>query len=133
MTCSYPELECKALASRLNLCLPTYLQHFRAGGGEVGGTEVDAGGGAEPRLLSAYGQECNAANERQCAYDGWQRDVVCLVARSVNRPDVDDLFPSGVGKTSPHKTDQTKHNQDSAKRFHHGSLLLLFEDGFNLV
>ena len=53
LTCSYPELECKAVASRLNLCLPTYLQHFRAGGGEVGGTEVDAGGGAEPRLLSA--------------------------------------------------------------------------------
>jgi DNA-binding CsgD family transcriptional regulator len=37
-----------------------------------------------------------------------QRYRMCLVAGSVNRSDVDDLFPGRVRKTSPRKTEQTK-------------------------
>ena len=35
-----------------------------------------------------------------------------LVARSVNRSDIDNLFAGGVSKTAPRKTDQAKCNQD---------------------
>jgi hypothetical protein len=42
---------------------------------------------------------------------------MCLVASRVNRSDVDDSFPGRVRKTSPHKSDQTNHNQDDSKRF----------------
>ncbi len=39
---------------------------------------------------------------------------MCLVTRRVNRPDVNDLFPGRVRKTSLRKTEQTKRNQDDS-------------------
>jgi hypothetical protein len=48
--------------------------------------------------LSACYKEYNAANERHRAKDGRQWNVVCLFACSVNRSDVDDLFPGCVRK-----------------------------------
>jgi len=44
---------------------------------------------------------------------------MCLVASSVNRSDVNDLFPGRVRKTSSRKTEQTKPNQDHPKRLVH--------------
>lgn len=44
-----------------------------------------------------------------------------LVASSVNRSDIDDLFLSRVRKPAPRKTEQAKHYQNDAKRFAHGS------------
>jgi hypothetical protein len=72
-------------------------------------------------FLPACYQEYNAANECHCACDGRQRYIMCLVASSVNRSDVNDRFPGRVGKTSPRKTEQAKYNQDNPKRFVHGS------------
>jgi hypothetical protein len=74
-------------------------------------------------FVPACYQEHDAAHERHCACDGRQGYTMCLVARSVNGSDVDDLFPGGVRKTSPRKTEQTKHNQDHPKRLIHGGLL----------
>ena len=65
----------------------------------------------------------HAANQRRGACDGRQRYVMCFFASSVNRSDVDDLFPGRVRKTSPRKTEQAKHYQNDAKRFAHGSPL----------
>ena len=42
------------------------------------------------------------------------------VASSVDRSDVNNVFPGRVGKTSPCKTKQTQRNQDYPKRFVHG-------------
>ena len=44
-----------------------------------------------------------------------------LFASSVNRSDVDDLFPGRIRKPTPRKTEQAKHYQNDAKRFAHGS------------
>jgi hypothetical protein len=77
---------------------------------------------AEQRaLLPACYQQHNAANERQCACNRRQQYRMCLVASSMNRSDVNDLFPGRVRKTSPRKTDQPKYNQDHPKRFIHGT------------
>jgi hypothetical protein len=46
---------------------------------------------------------------------------MCFVASSVNRSDVDDRFPGRIGKTSPHKTEQAKRNQDYSKRLVHNA------------
>ena len=43
------------------------------------------------------------------------------VASSVDRSDVNDLFPGRVRKTSPGKTEQTQRNQDYPKRLVHGA------------
>jgi hypothetical protein len=65
------------------------------------------------KLLSfSYNEEYNAANKRRCARDGRQRHVVRLVASSVNRSDVNDLFRGRVRKTSPRKAEQAKDNKD---------------------
>jgi hypothetical protein len=72
-------------------------------------------------FLSACHEKHNATNERHRAHDGRQRNVVTLFASSVNRSDVDDLFPSGIRKPTPRKTGQAKHYQNEAKRFAHGS------------
>jgi hypothetical protein len=74
-------------------------------------------------FLSACHEKYNAANERHRAHDGRQRNIVSLLASSVNRSDIDDLFPSRVRKPAPRKTEQTKHYQNDAKRFVHGSPL----------
>ena len=47
-----------------------------------------------------------------------------LFASSVNRPDVNDLFPCRVRKASPGKSEQTKCNQDYPKRLVHGASLV---------
>ena len=73
--------------------------------------------------LSACHEKYNAANERHRAHDGRQRNIVSLLASSVNRSDVDDLFPSRIRKPTPRKTEQAKHYQNDAKRFAHGSPL----------
>jgi hypothetical protein len=96
-------------------------------------SEFPAGTGWAELCFSACYEKHGAANERRCACDGRQRNVVCLFARSVNRSDVNDLLPGRVRKTSPCKTDQTKCNQDQPKRFGHGGLLLLLEYFFNLA
>ena len=76
------------------------------------------------KLLSFSGyEEYDAANKRRCACDGRQRYVVGLFASSMNRSNINDLFPGRVRKTSPRKSDQTKRNQDYSKRFVHGGLL----------
>src|ERR1035437_8875455 len=46
---------------------------------------------------------------------------MCLIASGVNRSNVDDLFPGGVGKTSPRKTKQAERNQDHPQRLVHGA------------
>jgi hypothetical protein len=81
------------------------------------------GGGPAGKLPSACHEEHNTANERQGARDGRQRNVVCLFAGSVNRADVNQLFPGRVSKASPRKTAQTERNQDHSERFVHGNLL----------
>ncbi len=43
--------------------------------------------------------------------------MVCLFARGVKRPDVNELFPGRVRKTSPRKTDQLESNQNDAKLY----------------
>ena len=73
-------------------------------------------------LRTCYPQH-NTANERRSARDGRQRNVVCLFAGSVNRADVNQLFPGRVSKASPRKTAQTERNQDHSERFVHGNLL----------
>ena len=50
---------------------------------------------------------------------------MCLVASSMNGPDVDDLFAGGVCKSSPRQTEQAKDDQDDSKSLVHSSLLLL--------
>jgi len=50
--------------------------------------------------------------------------MVRLVARGVNRSDVNHLFRGRVGKTTPRETEQPKHNEDDSKRFVHGDLLV---------
>jgi hypothetical protein len=45
-------------------------------------------------------------NERHCACDRRQRYIMFLVAGSVNRSNVNNLFPGRIRKTSPGKTDQ---------------------------
>src|SRR5450759_1557518 len=77
--------------------------------------------GGRKLFLPACYQEHNAANERHCACDGRQRYIMCLVACSVNRSDVNDFFAGRVCKTSPRKTEQTKRNQDNSKRLVHGA------------
>jgi hypothetical protein len=72
-------------------------------------------------FLSACHEKYNAANERHRAYDGRQGNIVSLLASSVNRSDIDDLFLSRVRKPAPRKTEQAKHYQNDAKRFAHGS------------
>src|SRR5664279_331752 len=52
-------------------------------------------------FLSACHEKYNAANERHRAHDGRQRNIVSLFASSVNRSDVDDLFPSRIRKPTP--------------------------------
>ena len=74
-------------------------------------------------FFSACYEEHNSANERRGAQDGRQRNVVRLFASSVNRADVDELFPGGVRKASPHKTEQSQCNQNDSERFVHGHLL----------
>ena len=74
-------------------------------------------------FLSACHENYNAANERHCAHDGRLRNVVSLFASSVNRSDIDDLFPSRILKPTPRKTEQAKHYQNDAKRFAHGNPL----------
>jgi len=73
--------------------------------------------------LPACHEKYNAANERHRAHDGRQRNIVNLFASSVNRSDVDDLFPGRIRKPTPRKTEQAKHYQNDAKRFAHGSPL----------
>jgi len=73
--------------------------------------------------LSACHEKYNAANERHRAQDGRQRNIVSHLASSMNRSDVDDLFPSRIRKPTPRETEQAKHYQDDAKRFAHGSPL----------
>jgi len=82
-----------------------------------------SGGPAGKLCSSACDEEHNTTNERHSARDGRQRNVVCLFACSVNRSDVNELFPGGVRKTSPRKTEQTECNQDYSKRLGHGDLL----------
>jgi hypothetical protein len=74
-------------------------------------------------FLSACHEKYNAANERHRAHDGRQRNVVSLFASSVNRSDVDDLFPGRIRKPTPRKAEQAKHYQNDANRFAHGSPL----------
>src|ERR1035441_1042232 len=71
--------------------------------------------------LPACHEKYNAANERDRAQDGRQRNIVSLLASSMNRSDVDDLFPGRIRKPTPRKTEQAKHYQNDAKRFAHGS------------
>jgi hypothetical protein len=78
----------------------------------------------ERGLLSACCQQRNAANERHCACDGRQRYIMCLVASSVNRSDVDNRFPGRVRKASPRKTEQAKRNQYDPKCFARDGRLL---------
>ena len=73
--------------------------------------------------FSACYKEHNTANKRHGARDGRQRNVVGLFACSVNRADIDELFPGRVRKTSPHKTEQPERNQDDSERLVHGGLL----------
>jgi hypothetical protein len=73
-------------------------------------------------FLSARHQEHNTAGKNQRTRDGCQRQVVCLFASRVNRSDIENLLSSRVGETSPHKSEQTNHNQDNPKRFVHGCL-----------
>jgi hypothetical protein len=80
-------------------------------------------GRAGSLCLPACYEEHNAANERHRAHDGRQRNIVSLFASSVNRSDVDDLFPGRVCKPTPRETEQAKHYQNDAKRFAHGSPL----------
>src|ERR1035441_5983070 len=49
-------------------------------------------------FLSACHEKYNAANERHRAHDGRQRNIVSLLASSMNRSDVDDLFSSRIRK-----------------------------------
>ena len=62
----------------------------------------------------------NAANERRRARHGRQRNVVSLFASSVNRSDVDGLFPGRIRKPTPRKTKQAKRYRNDARRFAHG-------------
>jgi hypothetical protein len=48
---------------------------------------------------------------------------VGLLASSVNRSDIHDLFPGRIRKPAPRKAKQAKHYQNDAKRFAHGSPL----------
>src|SRR5579859_3885393 len=48
-----------------------------------------------------------------------------FVPSSVNRPDVNNLFPRRIRKASPRKAEQAKHNQEYSKCLVHGGLLLL--------
>ena len=83
--------------------------------------------------LSGHCQEHNAANKRHCACDGRQGYIMCLVAGSVNRSDVDNLFPGRVRKTSPRKTEQAKRNQDYSKRFVHDDLRRRYARGYRFI
>jgi hypothetical protein len=58
------------------------------------------------------------------------RATLCVLSRVAwNRPDVDNLFPGCVRKTSPRKTEQAKGNQNYSKRSVHGVLLLRLLSG----
>ena len=73
--------------------------------------------------LPACHEKYNAANERHRAHNGRQRNIVSLLANSMNRSDVDDLFRGRIRIPTPRKTEQAKHYQNDAKRFAHGSPL----------
>ena len=67
-------------------------------------------------FLSACDEKYNRAQ------DGRQRNIVSLLASSMNRSDVDGLFPSRIRKPTPRETELAKHYQNDAKRFAHDSL-----------
>jgi hypothetical protein len=52
--------------------------------------------------------------------------VMRLIASSVNRSNVDDLFPGCVREPSPGKTEQTKRNEDHSEYFHSRPLVEVF-------
>ena len=59
--------------------------------------------------------------------------MVRLIARRVNRSDVDDFFTGSVRETSPRNAQQTKRNEYDSERFVHGGLpsrLIYFSNTF---
>jgi hypothetical protein len=74
-------------------------------------------------FLVASHHEHDAANQRQRACDWRQGYIMRLVAGSVNRSDVNDLFPGGVSESTPDEANQAKRNQDYSERFVHRCLL----------
>src|ERR1039458_6291784 len=95
--CGPPCVQREVLAHRL-----TWAFSARSTGRKV------VNGGPTGLFLSACYDEHNARNERHRARDGRQRNVVCLFACSVNRSDVNHLFPGRVRKTSPGQTEKTE-------------------------
>jgi hypothetical protein len=62
-------------------------------------------------LLLAHHQKREATNQRHSANNRRQRDRMCLIAGSMQRPNINYLFPSRVVKAAPHDTNQSKRNQ----------------------
>ena len=50
---------------------------------------------------------------------GGRRHYVGLLTRSVNRSDISNLLPAGIGKTSPCQADHSQHHENNSKYFIH--------------
>jgi hypothetical protein len=66
----------------------------------------------------ALGQQKHAADNNDGSGDRRIRNVVFLIPRGVDRPDIQDLFAGGESEAAPDHDDNSDDNQNACEYFH---------------